>query len=168
VAGTTDTLPVTTMQIYVDNKLTFSVNASTLDTFVNLAVGNHLVTVQGWDTSGRSFKTNVPVAMQPPCALNPINQTVTICSLVSGSVVSQPFHLVAAATDSNPVKSMSLFIDGVGKGSIANSAILDFYVSSLAPRNTFNRGAGAGQHGFAVQAEVQYYGHGRNQRTVEP
>jgi phospholipase C len=143
VAGTTDTLPVTTIQVYVDNKLTFSVKASTLDTFVNLAAGNHLVTVQGWDTSGRSFKTNVPVAMQPPCALNPANQTVTICSLVSGSVVSQPFHVVAAATDSNPVKSMSLFIDGVGKGSIANSAILDFYVSSLA----------LGTHSIAVQAQ---------------
>ncbi len=143
VAGTTDTLPVTTIQVYVDNKLTFSVKASTLDTFMNLAAGNHLVTVQGWDTSGRSFKTNVPVAMQPPCALNPANQTVTICSLVSGSVVSQPFHVVAAATDSNPMKSMSLFIDGVGKYNIANSAILDVYVNSVA----------VGTHSLAVQAQ---------------
>src|SRR6266481_1299307 len=143
VAGTTDTLPVTTIQVYVDNKLTFSVKASTLDTFVNLAAGNHLVTVQGWDTSGRSFKTNVPVAMQPPCALNPANQTVTVCSLVSGSVVSQPFHVVAAATNSNPVKSMTLFVDGVGHGGISNSAILDMYVSNLA----------LGTHKIGVQAQ---------------
>src|SRR6266704_494194 len=143
VAGSTDSNPVTTMQVYVDNKLTYQIKATTVDTFVNLAVGNHLITVQGWDTTGISFKSNVPVAMQPPCALNSTNQTVTICSLVSGSVVSQPFHVVAAATDSNPVKSMTLFIDGVGKGGNANSAILDLYASSLT----------LGTHSIAVQAQ---------------
>jgi phospholipase C len=143
VAGTTDSNAVTTIQVYVDNKLTYSVKASTLDTFVTLAVGNHTITVQAWDATGSSFKTNVPVAMQPPCALNPANQTVTICSLVSGSVVSQPFHVVAAATDSNPVKAMTLFIDGVGKGGISNSAILDMYVSNVT----------VGTHTLGVQAQ---------------
>src|SRR5947208_5411702 len=143
VAGTTDSNTVTTMQIYVDNKLTYSVKASTLDTFVSLAVGNHTITVQAWDTTAISFKSNVAVAMQPPCALNPANQTVAICSLVSGSVVSQPFHVVAAATDSNPVKSMTLLIDGVKKYSIANSAILDVYVKSVA----------LGTHSISVQAQ---------------
>jgi len=143
VAGTTDTYTVTTVQIYVDNKLTYSVKASTVDTFLNLPAGYHLVTVQGWDTTGQSFKTNVPVAMQPPCALNAINQTVTICSIVNGSVVSQPFHVVAAATDSNPVTSMKLLIDGVAKGSISSSAILDLYV----------KGVAVGAHSVAVQAK---------------
>lgn len=143
VAGTTDSNTVTTVQIYVDNKLYTQVKANTIDTFVNLSVGNHSVTVQGWDNAGKSFKTNVRVAMQPPCALNPANQTVTICSLVPGSVVSQPFHVVAAANSINPVKSMTLFLDGVGKGGIANSAILDMYVSNLA----------VGPHFVAVQAQ---------------
>ena len=96
----------------LDNKLVYQVTASTLNTFVTLPVGYHLITVQGWDNKGITFKSNVPVAMQPPCALNSTNQTVTICSLASGSIVSQPFHVVAAATDLNPVKSMTLFIDG--------------------------------------------------------
>src|SRR6266700_7970125 len=143
VAGTTDSNTVTTMQIYVDNKLTYSAKASTLDTFVSLAVGNHTLTLQEWDTTGTSFKSNVQVAMQPPCALNPANQTVTICSLVSGSVVSQPFHVVAAATESNPVKAMTLFIDGVGKGGISNSAILDLYVNNVS----------LGTHTVGVQAK---------------
>ena len=143
VAGSTDSNQVTAMQVYVDNKLTYQVNASTVDTFVGLAVGYHLITVQGWDSTGATFKSNVSVAMQPPCALNSTNRTVTICSLVSGSVVSQPFHVVAAATDSNPVKSMTLLIDGVSKGSNANAAILDFYVSSLT----------LGTHSVAVQAQ---------------
>src|SRR6266498_2017805 len=142
-AGTTDSNAVTTVQIYVDNKLYTQVKAASIDTFVSLPVGNHLITVQGWDTTGHNFKSNVPVAMQPPCALNQTNQTVTICSLASGSVVSQPFHVVAAATDSNPVKSMTLFIDGVGKGGVPNSASLDMYVSSLT----------LGSHSIAVQAQ---------------
>src|SRR5947209_8302548 len=80
VAGSTDSNTVTTMQVYVDNKLVYQVKTSTVDTFVSLPVGYHLITVQGWDTTGATFKTNVPVAMQPPCALKPTNQTVTICS----------------------------------------------------------------------------------------
>ena len=142
VAGTTDSRPVTAVQIYVDNKLVKQVNASTIDTFISLAVGSHLVTVKGWDSAG-NFLTNVPVEMQPPCALNSTNQTVTICSLVSGAVVSQPFHVVAAATDSNPVKTMSLLIDGASKSSVSNSALLDFYVSSLS----------LGSHSISVQAQ---------------
>ena len=142
-AGTTDSHAVTAVQIYVDNKLVEQVKASTIDTFINLSVGNHLVTVQAWDATGATFKTNVPVAMQPPCALKATNQSVTICSLVAGSVVSQPFHVVAAATDSNPVKSMTLLIDGGPKGNVTNSALLDFYVSSLS----------VGSHSISVQAE---------------
>ncbi len=143
VAGSTDSNTVTAMQIYVDNKLVYKVAAPTLNTFVTLPVGYHLITIQGWDNKGTTFKSNVPVAMDPPCALNSTNQTVTICSLVSGSIVSQPFHVVAAATDSNPVKSMTLFIDGAGKGGISNSALLDLYVNNLT----------LGTHAVAVQAQ---------------
>lgn len=143
VAGSTDSNTVTVMQLYVDNKLVYKVAAPTLNTFVTLPTGNHLITVQGWDNKGITFKSNVSVAMQPPCALNATNQTVTICSLASGSIVSQPFHVVAAATDTNPVKSMTLFIDGIGKGGISNSALLDLYVKNLT----------VGVHGIAVQAQ---------------
>jgi phospholipase C len=143
IAGSTDSNAVTAMQIYLDNKLIYQVKASTVNTFVTLPAGNHLITVQGWDSTGATFRTNVPVAMQSPCALNAANQTVTICSLVSGSIVSQPFHVVAAATDSNPIKSMTLFIDGVGKSGISNSAIYDVYVSNVS----------LGTHSIAVQAQ---------------
>lgn len=143
VAGSTDSHTVTAMQIYVDNKLIYQVKASTVNTFVTLPAGYHLVTVQGWDNTGATFKTNVPVAMQPPCAVNTANQTVTICSLVSGSIVSQPFHVVAAATDSNSIKSMTLFIDGKGKSGISNSAIYDVYVNNVP----------LGTHSIAVQAQ---------------
>src|SRR5262249_55046286 len=142
--------PVTAMQVYVDGTLKQTFKASTLDMFVALAVGNHTITVKGWDSSG-SFKTDVPVAMQPPCALGGTN-TVTICSLANGAIVSQPFHVVAAVNDNNPVTSMTLFIDGVGKGGISNSAILDMYVSNL-PLGTHKIGVQANDSsGFVAKA----------------
>jgi phospholipase C len=143
VAGSTDSNPVTSMQVYVDGTLKQTVKATTLDTFVTLAAGYHTLTVKGWDNTGRSFKQDVPVAMQPPCALNTANQSVTICSLANGSIVSQPFHVVAAATNSNSVKAMTLFVDGVGHGGISSSAILDMYVSNLS----------LGTHTIGVQAQ---------------
>src|SRR5207247_681407 len=63
--------------------------------------------------------------------------------MVNGSIVCQPFHVVAAETNSNPVKSITLFIDGVGHGGISNSAILDMYVSNLS----------LGTHTVGVQAQ---------------
>src|SRR5258708_12381017 len=94
VAGSTDSSPVVAMQIYVDNSLTYQVNASTVDTFVNLAVGNHGVTVQGWDSTGATFKSMVQGARQPPCALTPPTQPVPLPSLppFSGSPRPSPLH----------------------------------------------------------------------------
>jgi phospholipase C len=143
VAGSTDSNAVTAMQIYLDNKLVYQVHAPSLNAFVTLPVGYHLITVQGWDSTGATFKSNVPVAMQPPCALNATNRTVTVCSLISGSIVSQPFHVVAAATDSSPVTSMTLLIDGANKGNVSDAAILDLYVSNMT----------LGVHSVAVQAK---------------
>src|SRR5207248_1993749 len=80
---------------------------------------------------------------QPPCALNSVNQTVTICSLVSGSVVSLPFHVVAAATDTSAVTSMTLLVDGNSNAVVPNSAILDAYVSNVS----------LGTHSLIVQAQ---------------
>ena len=62
VAGTTDSRPVTSMQIYVDGTLKQTVKASTIDTFVAMPTGYHTLTVKGWDSAG-AFKTVVPVAM---------------------------------------------------------------------------------------------------------
>jgi phospholipase C len=156
VAGTTDSNPVTTMYIYLDNQLVYQVSASTLDTMVNVPIGYHTLGVQAKDSTRATFKKNVQVAMQPPCALNPANQTVTLCSMVSGAVVSLPFHVVAAATDSNPVTSMTLLIDGANVASVPTSAILDQYVSNVA----------LGTHSLTIQAQDSTGAVFNNQSTI--
>lgn len=131
VAGTTDSNQVTEMEAFVDGHIKYKVNASVLDTFVVVPLGHHILEVWAKDSTTTTFSQRIEVGMQPPCALNPTNQTITICSVANGSVVSLPFHVVAAATDSNPVTSMNLLIDGVSQGSIANSAILDLYINNV-------------------------------------
>jgi phospholipase C len=141
VASTTDSNSVTALQIYVDNALVYQVNASTVDTYVGLALGNHLVTVQAWDSTGATFKTNVKVAETPPCALSASNQSITVCSPGSSARLSSPVHLVAGFTDASPITSIQVS----EKGTVlytATEAPLDVYLTSLA----------TGPHTFTITA----------------
>src|SRR5438445_4547974 len=131
VASTTDSQhKVTAVQIYVDNVLMTKVNANTIDAYINLAVGNHLVTVQAWDDSGATFKKNVNVSMSPPCKLSAVNQSITICTPSGGIKVSSPVHLMAGTTDSSPVQTIQILENG---SSIyqTSSQTLDAYLTNL-------------------------------------
>ena len=130
VAGTTDSLQVTTVQVYLDNKLTFQVKSNAVDTFVPMTTGNHLLTVQAWDTSGRTFKTNVPMSMTPPCKLKATNRTVAICTPGAAATVSLPVHLVAGVNDSNPLSSLQVLADGKQVFS-TTTGNLDVYLPNL-------------------------------------
>ncbi len=57
VAGATGTNGIKAMRIYVDNNNMYTVNASALDTVINLAPGTHYLVVQAWDGGGGVFKT---------------------------------------------------------------------------------------------------------------
>ncbi len=133
VASTTDSNTVTTMQVYLDNALVYQINAASVDTYINLEVGNHLVTVQAWDSTG-PFKTNVTVSMMPPCKLNATNQTVTICTSGAAATVSLPVHFVAGTTDSSPVQSLQILENGKVLLQ-AKSQTLDVYLTGLAIGN---------------------------------
>ena len=47
------------------------------------------------------------------CTLNTQNQTVTICSPANGATVSSPVNVVAGTTDSNSIKVLQIYLDGV-------------------------------------------------------
>ena len=64
VAAAKSTHPITAMRIYVDNIAKFTVDASSLDTFVALAIGTHSVVVQAWDSTGAFFKTPLAIQVQ--------------------------------------------------------------------------------------------------------
>ena len=156
VAGTTDSLAVTTVQVYLDNKLVFQVKSNSVNTFVPMTTGNHLLTVQGWDTSGRTFKTNVPMSMTPPCKLKATNRTVAICTPGPAATVSLPVHLVAGVNDSNPLSSLQVFADGKQVFS-TTSGNLDVYLNNLTAAShnlTVRATDAAGSFSSAVNVKV--------------
>jgi chitinase len=52
---------VTAMQVYLDGVLKYQTSAGSVKIFLSLGVGTHQITVQGWDSSGATFKSSVTV-----------------------------------------------------------------------------------------------------------
>ncbi len=54
--------PIVATQIYVDGALKLQTKTASASTTVSLAVGTHLIVVQGWDASGAVFKSSMSLA----------------------------------------------------------------------------------------------------------
>lgn len=65
VAAAKSTAPITTMQIYVDNKLVFHwPNTTQIATDLSMAKGAHFMVVKAWDSTGRSFSSSRNINVQ--------------------------------------------------------------------------------------------------------
>lgn len=53
--------PVVATQIYLDGALKFQSSTATADTTMPIAVGTHQIVIQGWDSSGATFKSAASV-----------------------------------------------------------------------------------------------------------
>ena len=53
--------PVVATQIYLDGALKFQSSTNSADTTLSIAVGTHQIVIQGWDSSGATFKSAVNV-----------------------------------------------------------------------------------------------------------
>jgi hypothetical protein len=155
-AGVTSSAAVQFMQVYVDNVLAYSANqTSAIDTQLNIAAGTHFVVVQAYN--GAYIKTPVTFTVsggtQPPpppppppppsgpCALNPTNNTLTICTPVSGSTLTSPVEVSAGVTSSATVQFMQVYVDNALAYQANNTSTID---TSLSMTN--------GNHFVVVQA----------------
>ncbi|HZU33652.1 MAG TPA: hypothetical protein VFB79_21240, partial [Candidatus Angelobacter sp.] len=67
VAAAKSSAPITTMQIYLDNKEVFhSPNSTLIETDVPMDPGTHLLVVQAFDSTGRHFSSSRTVTMASP------------------------------------------------------------------------------------------------------
>jgi PKD repeat protein len=55
---------VSIMQIYIDGNLKYQVTASSVDSWLNLSIGKHRVTLKAWDSTGASWMTAARVTIQ--------------------------------------------------------------------------------------------------------
>lgn len=53
--------PIVATQIYLDGALKFQSSTATADTTLSIAAGTHQIVIQGWDSSGATFKSAVTV-----------------------------------------------------------------------------------------------------------
>lgn len=114
-AGTTDTNPVKTIELFVDGIGVVTQPGGILNTTATLTPGTHRVAVQAKDSTAALFKQVIYVtvpAASPTCTLNPASPSVTICSPANNATVPSPLNVVAGATDSKTVLNLQIFLDG--------------------------------------------------------
>src|SRR5258706_3108386 len=128
VAGTTSSSTVTAMKIYVDNNISYSVNASQIDTQIAMPAGSHYVVVQAWNSAGQVFKSPINITVSsggtpPPCTLSSTNPSVTICTPANGASVASPVQITAGTTSSSTVTAMKIYVDNTLQYSVNASAL---------------------------------------------
>jgi len=131
VAGTTsNTYPVTAMAIYLDGVKVYSVNAKSLNTNLTMAAGSHHITVKAWNSGGQVFSSAESITVSsgtttpPPCTLNTVSPSVTICAPANGSTVTSPVNIVAGTTSNTyPVTAMKIYVDNVAQYSTSSSSL---------------------------------------------
>ncbi len=128
VAGTTSSSTVTAMKIYVDNNISYSVNASQIDTQIAMPAGSHYVVVQAWNSAGQVFKSPINITVSsggtpPPCTLSSTNPSVTICTPANGATVASPVQITAGTTSSSTVTAMKIYVDNTLQYSVNASAL---------------------------------------------
>ncbi|HZS27446.1 MAG TPA: VCBS repeat-containing protein [Candidatus Angelobacter sp.] len=66
-AAAKSSAPITTMQIYLDNKEVFhSPNSTLIETDVPMSSGAHLLVVKAWDSTGRNFSSSRTITVTQP------------------------------------------------------------------------------------------------------
>ena len=115
-AGTTDSHPVSFIQLYVDGKSTVTQQGGSLDTSATLSSGTHRLTVQAKDSLGTIFKQTIYVteSSSGTCTPNSVSPSVTICTPADNDTVSSPVQVTAVTTDNaHPVSFVQAYVDGV-------------------------------------------------------
>ncbi|HEY6969302.1 MAG TPA: Ig-like domain-containing protein [Candidatus Angelobacter sp.] len=142
VASASASAPISAMRIYVDNNSMYTVNASSLDTYVSLGNGGHDVVIVAWDTNGNPYRQEetITVSGSSGGGGGGGGSGVSISSPASGATVGSPVHVVASATFGGSVAAMRIYIDGNNMYTV-NAGSIDTYVN-----------AGTGSHDLAVVA----------------
>jgi hypothetical protein len=98
-----------------------------------------LQTTNHGNNEGWAAKTNFSAATS--CTAPTADRTVKICAPANGTTVDTPVHVSAAAADSNAVKAMQIYVDGVKKFEQPNTKGIDTFVTMT-----------SGSHRVTVQA----------------
>jgi hypothetical protein len=144
-ASATVTGTISHMELWVDGVKKFATTGgSTLSTSLTLAAGSHRFAVLAINTAGTKWETIVNATVGGGggggCTA-PSSPGVNICKPVSGSTVSSPVSVQAAATVTGTISHMELWVDGVKKFATTGGSTLSTSLTLA-----------SGSHRFAVLA----------------
>jgi hypothetical protein len=116
------------MQLYVDGVKNTELATNKLDTTLTLGAGTHVLLAKARDSFGvffsNTFTVSVPAPPPPTCNLTSApTPSVIICTPGSNAAVTSPAQVIAQAKDSNVIKRMQLYLDGVLKFTVSSSQL---------------------------------------------
>ena len=114
------------MQLYVDGVNKFQTTTNQLDTSLTLASGAHTLLVKARDNAGLFFSNSITVSVPAPSVCDVSSAaiaSVTICSPANNATVTSPVQVLAQAKDSQPVKRMQVYLDGVVKYTVNSDQV---------------------------------------------
>jgi hypothetical protein len=115
-ASATDTAQVTSMQVFVDNRLRFQSSGNSLQTNLPIAIGNHTLLVRAQDVNARFFSSPRQVTIftgTAPATCATPTSAMTICAPTQNETTGTSVHILANADSSNPITATQVYIDNV-------------------------------------------------------
>ena len=117
-ATTTCSKGVASMGIYVNNKLTYVVDATKMNTTLTLAPGSYSTTVEEWDKCGGATYTKIPITVSSSGGGDGTGSGtpgVTVTSPAANSTVTSPVSYmataIAATSCAKGVASMGIYVN---------------------------------------------------------
>ncbi|MGH9510963.1 MAG: alkaline phosphatase family protein [Terriglobales bacterium] len=104
-AGTNDSSPVTSIQVYVDDSLKYQVAGSKIDASILMNPGQHHLVLQSWDAAGGIHKSELTINVQP--------QAVVVNTPSPQAIVASPVPIRATAGGNHLVHTMQVYVDDI-------------------------------------------------------
>lgn len=138
-AKTIDPIPVTTVQVYVDQNLAYQFRGTGVQASVPVSLGTHSIMVRASNSAGDTYHKIVNVNIVPV--------PIKISSPLANATVPSPVKVSASAPANSPVKKMSIYVDHV----------LKYKAHGTSVSHSFS--LPSGKHYIAVKGWDEY-GHG--------
>jgi hypothetical protein len=97
----------TTIYIYVDDQLSYSVHSTQVDTSLAMSAGSHHVVVQSWDAAGTLSRVSEYITVSGSTSPTP-SSGITVSSPANGATVSSPVQFSASAANG---VAMHIYVD---------------------------------------------------------
>src|SRR5215831_14184875 len=107
--------PVNAMQIYVDHKLLVNSPASSLNEYLSLSKGPHLVVTKAWDTSRANFRSNRSVTVYngtPGETCAAAQNSINVRLPTQNEVTTTSLHVFANSYSAAEITAVQVYVDG--------------------------------------------------------